>query len=232
MKRLIITSLVIGIALLGLQAQASANLLTDPSFENYSGAWVGLGWSDSPWYGGGGNGIPNNSNIGGGAGINNTYANTGVRSALLYQYGTGADGETWSYGVVGQKNIAVSGDTTYSASAVAKRLGSIAGAQGYLKVTWLNSLGGTISAASGVSQLTNSSPLNTWVSLNDSFVSPETAAKATFEVVFDRASTSTGDPSDIVVDTAGFDAIPEPTSLLLLGSGLVGLLGLGRKKRS
>ncbi|MDD4879480.1 MAG: hypothetical protein PHR22_03385, partial [Candidatus Omnitrophica bacterium] len=95
---------------------ASANLLTDPSFENYTGAWYGLQWTDSPWYGGGGCGIPNNTSIGGGSGVTNSHASSGSRSALLYQFGTSADGSTLSYGVGGQKNIAVTGNTSYNAS--------------------------------------------------------------------------------------------------------------------
>ncbi|MCK5306436.1 MAG: PEP-CTERM sorting domain-containing protein [Candidatus Omnitrophica bacterium] len=33
-------------------------------------------------------------------------------------------------------------------------------------------------------------------------------------------------------DDVEFDAIPEPASMILLGSGLLGLFGIGRKKRS
>ena len=234
MKRLIITSLVLGMAFLGLQASASANLLEDPSFEDYSGAWVGLGWDDEPWYAGGGNGIPNNFAIGGGGGITNQHANSELRSALLYQYGDADDGVTWSYAVVGQKNITeqIYGNTTYTASAFAKRLGDISGAQGYIKVTWLNSVGALISDESGASQLTNSAPLNTWIALSDNFTSPETAAKANFDILFDRDSTLTGDPADVIFDTTHFDVIPEPATMLLFGSGLIGLLGFSRRKRS
>lgn len=233
MKKLIITSLVLGMAFLGLQASASANLLTDPSFENYSGAWVGLGWTDTPWYAGGGNGIEGLYEIGGGGGITNAHASDGVRSALLFQYGTSADGQTWSYAVVGQKNILpISGNTTYTVSASAKRLGSLGNAQGYIKVTWLNSLGAFVSDASSAAQLTDSDPLNTWVSISDTFTSPETAAKAKFEIVFDRDSMTSVDPADVVFDTTSFDVIPEPATMLLFGSGLVGLFGFSRRKRS
>lgn len=231
MHKIVLTALVLAVALFGVNT-ASANLLADPSFENYTGGWFGLSWTDSPWYGGGGSGIPNNTNIGGGSGITNLHANSGSRSALLYQFGTGADGDTWSYASVGQKNLLVTGNTTYNASIVGKKIGSIAGAQGYLKVSWLDASGGTISTSVGASQLTDAATTGTWVSLSDNFVSPETAAKATFDIVFDRMSTTTGDPNDVVFDNANFDVVPEPASLLLLGSGLVGLFGLGKKKKS
>jgi len=45
-----------------------------------------------------------------------------------------------------------------------------------------------------------------------------------------KSSSSRGGISDSVTTGAGGNAVPEPATILLLGSGLVGLAGIGRKK--
>ena len=40
----------------------------------------------------------------------------------------------------------------------------------------------------------------------------------------------TGDWANAAIDNVVIDAVPEPTTILLLGIGLLGLAGFGRKK--
>jgi len=41
---------------------------------------------------------------------------------------------------------------------------------------------------------------------------------------------SANGPAEFYADNASVDPVPEPTTMLLLGSGLIGLAGYGRKK--
>jgi PEP-CTERM motif len=48
--------------------------------------------------------------------------------------------------------------------------------------------------------------------------------------VFDTVQFSWSTPTDFRFSQGTFDAVPEPSTLLLLGSGLVGMLGVVRRK--
>jgi len=50
--------------------------------------------------------------------------------------------------------------------------------------------------------------------------------------VFDTVEFSWSKPTSYVFNRGSFDAVPEPSSLLLLGSGVVGMIGIVRRKLS
>lgn len=60
---------------------------------------------------------------------------------------------------------------------------------------------------------------------------PADAAYVDYRLVFLSPGNANNATGTVWWDDAQFTVIPEPTSLLLLGSGLVGLLALNRKKR-
>jgi hypothetical protein len=51
---------------------------------------------------------------------------------------------------------------------------------------------------------------------------------AAFEIKFTNSSTATIDPA--IPNTAAIVPVPEPSSMLALGSAMVGLLAVGRRK--
>ena len=82
----------------------------------------------------------------------------------------------------------------------------------------------------GTQVVTRSTATNGWESLDFSGVAPAGTGKASYTVLLrDKGSNGSG---SVYFDNSYADTqpIPEPASLLLLGSGLMGLFGVSRKK--
>lgn len=149
----------------------------------------------------------------GDSGIEEWAKNTGTKGAAMYPSAWGGTGT----GLILQ-DAAVTGDVPYSYSIWATRdSGDLIG-NFYMKLSWYNG-DALISADSQDITVTDS-----WAQQLMSAVSPSTAnkVKVTFgSVTVDKAGK---------FDDADFSPIPEPTSMLLLGSGLFGLLVFGKNR--
>ncbi len=223
MRNLVLAILVLGLGLVGLQAQASANLLTEPGFDGLA-AGTALTWGGTPW-GCGGGGDPGN---GGGAIVTDQKFNSASRSLAMYIYGT-----NWAYALAQQTVGDITPGQTYNAAATFLRDADISagGANALFKVEWLDSLGGALSTSVGTANFNNSYAVNTWSLVSDQFIAPAGAASAKFDIVYGKLASDTN-PGNVWADNTSFDVVPEPASLLLLGTGLIGLFGISRKKRS
>lgn len=82
----------------------------------------------------------------------------------------------------------------------------------------------------GIELVTRSTATSGWESLDYSGVAPDGTGKASFTVLLRNKGTAGS--GTVYFDDAYADTnpIPEPMSILLLGSGLVGLLGITRKR--
>ena len=194
MRILILTTLVLGMALFGLQAQASANLLADPGFDAQAKGW--LGWNTTPWWGGGGGG---GKDSGGAAEIVNTQSRSPSNSVRLFGWG-----KDWSYGMVAQTvTKGIVGSEEYEFSAYFKRTANVS-TSAVFKVEWLDAGGKMIGyeADVGTAKFDKSYAANSWTAVSNKFVSPPGAVGAKCEVVYSKAAGASG---DISVDDISFD---------------------------
>ena len=145
MRNLILAILVLGLGLVGLQAQASANLLTDSGFDTQ--AVSALDWGTTPWWGGGGGG----ASSGGGGWVTAAQSQSPSHSATLFTYGS-----DWAYAMAAQTlTSGIIGGNQYTVSAYFKRTADIGTATANFKVEWLNSGGTTIGTSVGTGKFDN-----------------------------------------------------------------------------
>ena len=98
-----------------------------------------------------------------------------------------------------------------------------------LKVEWYDSVGAKTSEEEIGRFDGATDPLNTWKYVSNTETAPSGAVRG--RVVLNLTDWQDGVSGSVGWDDMSVEAnsIPEPTSLLLLGSGLLGLLGLGKR---
>lgn len=182
---------------------AHANLLVNPGFETGS---FGTDWV----------GVNAQANSGWGPGAHSgTYQavvwNNADNVGEAYQEVNVTADQAYAFNIWGVRDIAGLGDESTSAY--------------YMALRWYADTTPLTQDNLDLGALTTS-----WAQQTINAVAPSTATKV--QVVFgaDGTANRASFYDDADFDTTG-GPIPEPTSLLLLGSGLVGLVGLGRRTK-
>ncbi|MEA3346813.1 MAG: PEP-CTERM sorting domain-containing protein [Candidatus Auribacterota bacterium] len=217
MRNFLVTSLVLIAVFFGLHSPAEANLLNDPGFE-LGGSAISL--KDGPWtWDGGSNG---------GAFYTSHAARSGSKSAKTVVWGGAAsDSAYFVEDITGSFSDAYnfSGYFLHSSSDPLQD-----GSTVQLELSWKNSsdaeLRKDVSAV-----FDNSWAADTWHLLSMSTSpAPVGAVKVSAVTVLKSNNAYTPD-SAVFTDDMDFDVVPEPSSIVLLGCGLIGLISLGIRKK-
>ena len=211
MKRMMILA-VAALMVMTLPSFAHANLLANDSFETEGGGnwWQAADWTQEHLAGplGGDHGADRESWTG--------EAHTGTYFMALKNWSSNQEENQVSQEVIASEGV----QYTYSLWAVADKAYT---GNFYMRLAWYD--GGSLLSTDAEDKAIGTS----YAQYTLTGVAP--AGADTVRAIFGANTTTdlTFKCDDAAIDGTG-TPIPEPTSMLLLGSGLVGLLGFSRKK--
>ena len=211
MNKIFFLGLVVGLILAMSSSVYAANLLTNGDFE--TGA---LGWF-------GDTAIPNWTTWGTDGWHHNDFNHTPSGSKAV---------KTWGDGTGIYQDFTATGGTPYdfAGSSYSKSDDAAVGWNGILKVEWYSDAGFTKLGENVIGTFVGGTdPVSTWKDVSATYAAPGSAILG--RVVMNLTSTGPTHAGSIGWDDVSASPIPEPTSMLLLGSGLIGLFTVARRKK-